>query len=554
MTEATRQVPTDLDDDGVPRARLVASPVDNKQRAEVTAPPPRVIPVFFLPGIMGSNLKAKAGHPLLAPGESVWRPPNGIIAGLREVRKWSKRGPADRQMVLGPDLAEVDDSGTYEARDSLHGTQVPKDCGWGEVHWDSYGKVLNHLHRMLKYIFARGGWGGKGEIKPAGFWPGIIEADRESWGAAGSPALTEEDLKQLANAQYPVYACGYNWLQSNEKSADIVEARIAKVIKEWNDKPEYRCDKAILVTHSMGGFVARAAAKKNPAQILFVFHSVQPAVGAPEAYRRMVCGAPGADPSDGWIKRKGDEAFATIIGQDTTQTTPVLACAPGPMELLPNHLYPGKWLYVGLSGAGGRTTPTLELPDGDIYDLYREARAWYRLVDPNFVDPAQMYADYKDGPMSKVRDAIKQAERFHKEVMGNYYHTPTYAQYGSDRGYPTVGAFGWVTDHPAGFALTEAQLRRPEAWVRQTTGEAELHLRLKHNHQSVVRDIRFRPTGPDAPGDGTVPYQSGRAPEGQPGVRGVFRTQGHDHQGSYEDTRVLQLMCYLIARTVKELA
>ncbi|MEZ0469779.1 hypothetical protein [Luteimonas salinilitoris] len=75
----------------------------------------------------------------------------------------------------------------------------------------------------------------------------------------------------------------------------------------------------------------------------------------------------------------------------------------------------------------------------------------------------------------------------------------------------------------------------------------ELVLRLGYNNQSVERRLRYQSTGPDVAGDGTVSHQSGSAPKEKPGVRGVFRTQGNDHQGSYEGNNVLQLMCYLIA-------
>lgn len=155
--------------------------------------------------------------------------------------------------------------------------------------------------------------------------------------------------------------------------------------------------------------------------------------------------------------------------------------------------------------------------------------------------------------MGKVRAAINQAGKFHKQVISNKYHPYTYAQYGSDRVHLSVGTFGWVTNHPAGFALTADQLRHPGAWVRQRTGQSELVMRLDANGRSREIDARFEPTGPDSPGDGTVPFQSGQSPKGQSGVRDVYRTQGHDHQGSYADANVLNLLYYLIARTVKEL-
>jgi hypothetical protein len=44
-----------------------------------------------------------------------------------------------------------------------------------------------------------------------------------------SDPLTEDGLKLFANFQYPVHAVGYNWTQSNGKSAETVFARIKKI-------------------------------------------------------------------------------------------------------------------------------------------------------------------------------------------------------------------------------------------------------------------------------------------------------------------------------------
>ena len=58
----------------------------------------------------------------------------------------------------------------------------------------------------------------------------------------------------------------------------------------------------------------------------------------------------------------------------------------------------------------------------------------------------------------------------------------------------------------------------------------------------------------DAKGDGTVSPKSGAAPKGKPGVKRVFKTQGYDHQGSYNNKQMALLTRHLIAKMVAEKA
>ncbi|MDR2924799.1 MAG: hypothetical protein LBU76_02420, partial [Azoarcus sp.] len=90
---------------------------------------------------------------------------------------------------------------------------------------------------------------------------------------------------------------------------------------------------------------------------------------------------------------------------------------------------------------------------------------------------------------------------------------------------------------------------RPEAalWSDDRNGRLE------------VGGVRLSIAGPDAPGDGTVPAQSGAAPDGQPGVEMVFaHGQGHpgrhnlefgyDHQDACNDERALYATLYAIVK------
>lgn len=84
-----------------------------------------------------------------------------------------------------------------------------------------------------------------------------------------------------------VHAFGYNWTDSPEVNGEILANFISKLIDSY--KKIGLCERVIIVTHSMGGLVARAAcnlygAEKN---VLGVIHTVQPASDSPAGYWRI---------------------------------------------------------------------------------------------------------------------------------------------------------------------------------------------------------------------------------------------------------------------------
>ena len=91
----------------------------------------------------------------------------------------------------------------------------------------------------------------------------ILNKSPKAFGAvAGGEAITEDDLRKISACWYPVHAMGYNWLQSNGESAKKLAARITGLIKGYKERG-FDCTKVILVTHSMGGLVARALVHPN---------------------------------------------------------------------------------------------------------------------------------------------------------------------------------------------------------------------------------------------------------------------------------------------------
>lgn len=514
-----------------------------------------VIPVIVIPGIMGTNLRAKMNphsdeeqNKEVGAGAPAWRPPNTMPGGLWDALTWDQLKPEQRQRLLDPDSLEVDDTGPPhiphgDGRLHIH-PDLARQRWWGELHADSYVGLLCALETRLNQTFWRDGPNDERRIQE--HWKAVMACDPKKWGFAQMKPLTEAELEKHARHHYPVYGAGYNWLRSSLEASQRLEQRILEIIDYWKGL-KHECEQVILVTHSMGGLVARACAKQIPDKIAGVIHGVMPALGVPAAYRRMACGTEAPD-----IVGK---FAAMILGATTHDTTPVLATSPGPLELLPNHLYPRPWLHVrvmqpsGPTGARETAFDYHHLPNEsrpDPYKLYRDMTSWYRLVDPSLADPGGKFADKKGGVEKAVRDAIGAAERFHTKYLGDYYHPNTYAFYGDDPNQLSFGRVRWVGQRQSGSrtVLTTANVSTGKFSRHDPGGGRLVDVDPKCS-------VLFKPDPPDARGDRTVPHQSGAGPAGK--VQHLFETRGYDHQGSYNNSDMLLLTLRLIVRIVQGL-
>lgn len=548
------------------------SSAENKLRGLGLMPPNHIVPVIVVPGIMGTNLRARrklrrggvvsAGNKPVVPGQPVWRPPNGKIAGYRESSNWDQVSARSRQQLLDPANLEVDDDGPVILPDQEDGyvlTELEvRQRGWGEVHADSYGLLLYALQTRLNQTFGFDDIQKKRFIKQ--HWKDIMTCDPRQWGLREREPLTEPELEKHAKFYFPTYSFGYNWLQDCEISSRELEKRIVAITDSWRTAKR-RCDKVILVTHSMGGLVARACAKRIPDKIAGVIHGAMPALGAPVAYRRIACGTETSSPSNDPLENLTSSRVAKILGDTPEKTTPVLATSAGALELLPNHLYPQPWLHVrvikSVSGAqaashaamgdvgGYRTTPydALHLPNAKMqnpYDLYRDTKSWYRLINPALVDPAAKYVDQDGGVEKVIETAINTAEAFHRS-LGDYYHPNTYAFYGDDKAKLSFGRVRWVAFQRGGAqtALTSANLATATYLGHNSRGQRRVLVEGK-------TELHFAPEMQDARGDGTVPHHSGARPAGR--VKQVFATGGYDHQESYKNDNMIMLTLRLIVK------
>ena len=94
---------------------------------------------------------------------------------------------------------------------------------------------------------------------------------------------------------------------------------------------ETGADRVAIVTHSMGGLVARAACLVNPAlaeRIAVVVHVCQPSAGAVVLYRRLFTGLVRGLDGGGGI---ADRVFRLLLGSDQATFLANMSGLPGPM-------------------------------------------------------------------------------------------------------------------------------------------------------------------------------------------------------------------------------
>lgn len=529
---------------------------------KLTMPPSHILPIVFVPGIMGSNLAS-------TEGDEVWVLNKTAGAPLGLAMMWAKRGSGTRQKVLHPKRTQVyregavPKKGVGTIRDKAHFLQR----GWGEVSEASYHKFLLWLEQKMNGEgYDPAYWGDfsytsvsaapkPGEKPPPRkLYPGIsmdmsglprVAEDNH----ATAPILSDELLKR-AKCRFPVYACGYNWLASNTQAAEALKERIAEVIAE-NNKGAYKCEQVILVTHSMGGLVARSCAQLDGMadKIAGIVHGVMPAVGAAVAYRRCKVGM-----------REESFTAGLVIGSNGREVTAVFAQAPGALQLLPSVEYGPHWLNI----KDDKGHPAPPLPNADPYtEIYLERSAWWGLVREEWLSP-------KDGLAIKWNEFaknVKLAKAFHDELAGQY-HAQTYVFYGGKvgdgDGYDSFEKIHWQMKRgmsPGGKAPDLAgALAYGNDQVR-TDGSNKLYMGGKtefmpdysgygggHVYETSYYEISCGMQ--DGHGDGTVPASSGRAPRkaGGGNIKQQFKLSGFEHEPAYSDAIAQKVTHYAITK------
>jgi subtilisin family serine protease len=334
-----------------------------------------VIPVILLPGVMGTRLTfPKANLPDWDPDATV-----GML-------KWFGASGADKMAGLAfNSRADI----IADSKDP-----VRHERGWDKIARANYQPLIDAIEAEFSF-------------------PPQIPA-------IGPPRL-----------RCPVWVFAYDWRQSNYTHAQGLDAFVSSVLERE------RAEQVILITHSMGGLVARAALQAMPklkGKVKGVIHTVIPSCGAVVAARRFRTGfdrkidgslgevmvemlqeglgveadlAAADDEGAAAAKFATNWLFQAIFSDSTFSASPefynrLMSVVRGPVELLPSDAAPKAWW-----------PPLAKEPLGtSVWEVY--GRTWPKggLVHPSVAPTA-------DGANLLTR--FTEAHAFHDRIAGQYH-------------------------------------------------------------------------------------------------------------------------------------
>ncbi|WP_243772026.1 esterase/lipase family protein [Burkholderia anthina] len=581
-------------------ARVTLTPDSNTCTKEIDCDPRQPIPVIFIPGVMGSLLLDRN------TGDETWSPPNGGIDSVAFAASGYYANAADRQKRYDPHAAMVSTFGSVSTEGCDVSVEEARRRGWGSVHRKSYHPTFAWLERELnnptKSGKLLGAWAAGDPTGETFALNPIIGTPPRQYGAHGPTAdvihATSDEFKKFCQFRYPVYAIGYNWLQSNLDSArDVVEGidcvdkkhgRKARLMGIREICAENKVKKAIIITHSMGGLVTRMASViAGYADLMYgVIHGAQPATGAPLAARRFRAGA----------QTENTVINQVLAGRNGLEFTAATANAPGPLELLPMpdyHNYEPWWIVCNL-----KREPILKLPKSrDTLALYT-SQAWYGVVpdqSDSVLDPAgilrKRLAD--TDPKTSLRENFLRTMKgvvLRQKQLINKYHPNTYAFYGNGALHDTTESPSSLVSappkpkrrevsEPSGALLTFGRILWRAPFPAGTTEEdllhaqflsdnhrGQIHIRIKDQTYTIEAELATPNFAADRGlifGDGTVPVWSGESvarglKEGIPGdkaegVHIAFDQKGFGHQECFKHPWARWATLYSMVKIVKRI-
>jgi pimeloyl-ACP methyl ester carboxylesterase len=525
-------------------------------------PPKRVLPIVFIPGIMGSNLRMSTERQRTRGLTSniAWRPDHlGVTIPQRKERA------AERQMRLDPDTTELDIydpinnstgdpaetadqrndevkvSFVYSSFKRLDGPllqndwqgkvitktkeQKARERGWGEVYFTSYQEILTTCEVHLNSAFSYGSM----NLYLKKFVADIAPSEWQAHPSSSLKELDETTIRSIVKGcWFPVHAMGYNWLKGNGESGVVIAERITALIKRYQDQG-FQCEKVILVTHSMGGLVARAIIHPEIGnlndKVLGIIHGVMPAMGAGTAYKRVRCGF------------EGDDISAKILGHIGTNVTPVLANAQGGLELLPSEAYGNYWLQIKQNGKILKSLPE----NGNPYEeIYKVRGKWFGLLQETWINPARLPRK-GFGPTC---DLLDRAKDFHSMIASTY-HDQSYAHYGADKNRAAWHKVIWEISKDA--KLNNVELLKITADdAKGTMNMIDPTIPTSLNEKQSEFNVKLLDAAD--PGDQTVPLHSADAQLLSGKFKGIFRQTGYEHQSSYSDSSAVAATLYSLFR------
>jgi hypothetical protein len=454
--------------------------------------------------------------------------------------------------IMGTHLRRTGTDGTGEQDDIPNMRWNPSDTWWVLSNLvfasgaDRRRLIVGEPHERFRPDYLE-----PDEANPPGDgWKGIMEAYHIFLNR-----LRDHDWGPLSKYfDFPVYALGFNWTADIKASAPIRLKRIEEIIAESAAITGY-CEKVILITHSMGGLLARSISELAGGQskIVGIVHGVQPANGAPAAYWRMKAGFEGFEKL-GILQR--------ALGNSGPKVTSVLGNIPGGLQLLPNKVHKtndGKreWLTVVEEGK-----TLLALPTSDPYEeIYRvpavpvppgdeapSTNTYWGLVDPALLNPERPKSpstDENDALANELNDDwniylenLKLAEGLH-DALNQPGKPPAM--------HPQTLCVAGIGHKTADVIRLEVESRIapgwPDAYPNQSFRGSFRNAAGKRR-QAILQD-------PDGEGDATVVLSSAIALNVDERPRPGDRRINAEHQPAYENTDVQDWAIEAIEALVK---
>ena len=507
-------------------------------------------------------------------------------------------------------------------RKSPHVTKdIARARGWGSVIPIGYAKVLIYLESQLNNPFKQLKEQKKDKFNGTAEWEKIVQPGNKetkkilkNWSSRKVVELLSlAQHEELADYAFPVFACGYNWLNTNMDSADKVADRMnnevmAQIKKEY---PKAKFKKFIVVTHSMGGLVTRALIQNDKVKdnIAGVVHGVMPASGAPAVYQRLTVGWDGWKASTGLLNSITAWATKFMFGNTSERLTATLASAPGALELLPFSNYsnvadfpknPKAWMLIKAKTPTGEITASLPQTTDPYNEIYKRKDSWWAMMNPDFIDPAGLLKqEAQKKKLNSVFDVyinnIVIVKELHDHIK-DFYHTNTYAHYGADEEHQSFGQVVWrckevlnirseaelielmslygkknlielpnIKDRSNAKEDDETNLQENDADLTidgsktynlnenayKEDGVREVLLDEKSKISTTNKATFYIDLKPTSRGDGTVCYQSGQDVRANTRTpKETFIINGYEHSGSYDNDDVQLNTIYCIANIV----
>jgi hypothetical protein len=494
-----------------------------------------IVPVILLPGIMGSRLRNRGGQVVWDPDDSMlmvslYGRNAGVVVGpdafrFRERRAVRAAAARRKALLVGNNFSRSFLRPIENAPvEGLSPTQVARN--WSSVSLSTYGQILRAIEAQFPTLLTR-------EVQQTNPRFNLVEM--------------------------PTYALGYNWSQSNHHSG----AYAAEKISAWVGAARQRaaeigaqCPGAILVTHSMGGFVARSACLSHGAasDVLAVFSTVMPTDGAPAAYKRFHFGFE----NPGWgLSRAAVEGMAgyVVLGRQGQLVTALLGHMPGAQELLPNRRYrtnagQRQWLHIlnpdrNLIGraVSGRTGYA-HLPQSNPYtEIYRRVDRMWRAAHPEWLYPEGMSGSAADAFDAFV-EHNETAEAWHTRIQSDGdFHELTYLCHSGDPAMQTYDTVRWRPEMLGGGLGRSVNEGHVALDADETPDYHREHLASGAEEDKFVSGpllgADWSMDQADAAGDRTVPASAGRYALGVSHSRRTNHVPGYEHEAAIRDRRVI---------------